>query len=69
MTSVNHTLAPVATVILHAYNFATNPRKPAQNLAFAYKTSRKFGLGCVLDEPGNEEYRWYDDRESCGVDQ
>src|SRR5271166_1784269 len=52
MTSVNHTLAPVATVILHAYNFATNPRKPAQNLAFAYKTSRKFGL---------ELRRWFEE--------
>ena len=45
MPSVNHTLARNATVILHAYNFATNPRKPAQTLAFAHKTSRKFGLG------------------------
>src|SRR5271166_7144775 len=45
MTSVNHTLAPNATVLLHAYNFAPNPRKPAQTLAFAHKTSRKFGLG------------------------
>jgi len=44
MTSVNHTLAPNATVLLHAYNFAPNPRKPAQTLAFAHKTSRKFGL-------------------------
>ena len=41
---MNHTLAPVATVILPAYTFATNPRKPAQTLAFAHKTCRKFGL-------------------------
>src|SRR5271166_1742177 len=34
MTSVNHTLAPNATVLLHAYNFAPNPRKPAQTLAY-----------------------------------
>src|SRR5271165_5367235 len=30
MTSVNHTLVPDATVVLRAYNFAPNPRKPAQ---------------------------------------
>src|SRR5271157_5336042 len=48
MTSVNHTLAPNATVLLHAYTFAPNPRKPAQTLAFAHKTSRKFGLDEVL---------------------
>src|SRR5271166_5059101 len=47
MTSVNHTLAPNATVLLHAYNFAPNPRKPAQTLAFAHKTSRKFGRNRV----------------------
>src|SRR5271165_5344438 len=48
MTSVNHTLAPNATVLLHAYNFAPNPRKPAQTLAFAHKTSRKFGLRMLV---------------------
>src|SRR5271166_2992792 len=50
MTSVNHTLAPNATVLLHAYNFAPNPRKPAQTLAFAHKTSRKFGLAWSGDK-------------------
>src|SRR5271166_3356893 len=49
MTSVNHTLAPNATVLLHAYNFAPNPRKPAQTLAFAHKTSRKFGLKALVE--------------------
>ncbi len=44
MTSVNHTRAPKATIILHAYIFLTNPRKPAQIPTFAHKTSRKFGL-------------------------
>jgi hypothetical protein len=34
---VNHTHTSNATIILHAYNFATNPRKPAQTLAFAPK--------------------------------
>jgi len=47
MTSVNHTLAPITTIILHAYNFAENPRKPAQRLAFPLKTSRKFGLAAL----------------------
>jgi hypothetical protein len=52
ITSVNHTLDPKATIILHAYNFATNPRKPAQTLAFAPKTSRKFGLSA------NDRHTW-----------
>jgi hypothetical protein len=34
-----------------AYNFAANPRKPAQTLAFAHKTSRKFGLRPQLATP------------------
>ncbi len=33
-----------STDLLHAYNFTANPRKPAQNLAFARQASRKFGL-------------------------
>ena len=33
-----------STDLLHAYTFAANPRKPAQNLAFAREASRKFGL-------------------------
>jgi hypothetical protein len=34
---VNHTPAAIATTILHAYNLAANPRKPAQTLARAKK--------------------------------
>src|SRR5271166_2655892 len=66
MTSVNHTLAPNATVLLHAYNFAPNPRKPAQTLAFAHKTSRKFGLVYTSYADGQPEssvtYFWQDEK-------
>jgi hypothetical protein len=44
MPSLNHTLAAIAITTLHAYNLAANPRKPAQTLTRAKKTSRKFGL-------------------------
>ncbi|HKO07699.1 MAG TPA: hypothetical protein VJ487_08280, partial [Alphaproteobacteria bacterium] len=44
MISLNHGPSMKSIAVLHAYNIAANPRKPAQTLAFAPKTSRKFGL-------------------------
>src|SRR5271167_4026309 len=40
MTRVNHTLAPSATIILHAYNMPQIARKPSQTLAFAPSPGR-----------------------------